>query len=74
MQVWALTQEDPLEKDMAAHSSIFAWKIPQAEEPGRLHSKELQSRTWVSDWALIGAKTQSRYDSNNLFLILSLHM
>ena len=28
----------PFEKEMATHSSIFAWKIPQTEEPGRLHS------------------------------------
>ena len=28
--------EDPLEKEMATHSSIFAWKIPWTEEPGRL--------------------------------------
>ena len=34
----ALGQEDPLEKDMAAHSSILAWRIPQMEEPGRLQS------------------------------------
>ena len=31
-----LGQEDPLEKEMATHSSIFAWRIPQTEEPGRL--------------------------------------
>ena len=30
--------EDPLEKGMAPHSSILAWKIPQTEEPGRLQS------------------------------------
>ena len=30
--------EDPLEKEMATHSSILAWKIPWAEEPGRLQS------------------------------------
>ena len=30
--------EDPLEEEMAAHSSILAWKIPWAEEPGRLWS------------------------------------
>ena len=30
--------EDPLEKEMATHSSIFAWKIPWTEEPGRLQS------------------------------------
>ena len=33
-----LGQPDPLEKEMATHSSILAWKIPQAEEPGRLQS------------------------------------
>ena len=30
--------EDPLEKEMVAHSSILAWRIPQTEEPGRLQS------------------------------------
>ena len=34
MQVWALGQEDPLEKEMAMHSNILAWEIPWAEEPG----------------------------------------
>ena len=34
--VQSLGQEDPLEKEMATHSSILAWKIPQMEEPGRL--------------------------------------
>ena len=33
-----LGQEDPLEKEMATHSSILAWKIPRAEEPGGLQS------------------------------------
>ena len=37
-----LGQEDPLEKEMAAHSSILAWRIPWAEEPGRLQSMESQ--------------------------------
>jgi len=36
MQVPALGGEDPLEEDMATHSSILAWKIPWAEEPGGL--------------------------------------
>ena len=36
------TQEDPLEKEMATHSSILAWEIPWTEEPGRLQSIELQ--------------------------------
>ena len=36
--VGSLGQEDPLEKDMATHSSILAWEIPWTEEPGRLQS------------------------------------
>ena len=36
--IWSLGQEDPLEKEMATHSSILAWKIPWREEPGRLQS------------------------------------
>ena len=35
-QVPTLGQEDPLEKEMATHSSILAWRIPWIEEPGRL--------------------------------------
>ena len=37
-QVQSLGREDPLEKEMAIHSSILAWKIPWTEEPGRLQS------------------------------------
>ena len=37
-----LGQEDPLEKEMATHSSTLAWKIPWTEEPGRLQSMGLQ--------------------------------
>ena len=33
-----LGQEDPLEKEMATHSSMLAWKIPWTQEPGRLQS------------------------------------
>ena len=35
-QVRSLGREDPLEKEMAIHSSTIAWKIPWTEEPGRL--------------------------------------
>ena len=35
-QVQSLGQEDPLEKEMATHSSFLAWEIPWIEEPGRL--------------------------------------
>ena len=38
MQVLSLGWEDPLEKELAAHSSILAWKIPWTEEPGGLQS------------------------------------
>ena len=40
--VQSLGQEDPLEKGMATHSSILAWKIPWTEEPGGLQSTGLQ--------------------------------
>ena len=36
MQVRSQDQEDPLEKEMATHSSILAWEIPWTEGPGRL--------------------------------------
>ena len=42
MQVQSLGREDPLEKEMAAHSSILAWEIPWTKEPGRLQSKRSQ--------------------------------
>ena len=37
-QVWSMGQEDPVEKEMAIHSSILAWRIPWTEEPGKLQS------------------------------------
>ena len=40
--VRSLSREDPLEKEMATHSSTLAWKIPWMEEPGRLQSVGLQ--------------------------------
>ena len=41
--VQSLGQEDLLEKEMATHSSILAWKIPWTEEPGRLQSTGSQT-------------------------------
>ena len=41
-QVPPLDWEDPLEKEMATHSSIFAWRIRWTEEPGKLQSMESQ--------------------------------
>ena len=40
--VRSLGQEDPLEKEMATHSSILAWKIPWTEDPDRLQSMRSQ--------------------------------
>ena len=42
MLVPSLSQEDPLEEEVATHSSILAWRIPWAEEPGGLQSMGLQ--------------------------------
>ena len=45
-RVQSLDRKDPLEKEMATHSSILAWKIPWTEQPGRLRYLGLQnSRT-----------------------------
>ena len=41
-RVQSLDQEDPLENEIAIHSSILAWRIPQTEETGRLQSMELE--------------------------------
>ena len=54
-------QENPLEKEMATHSSILAWKIPWMEEPRRLQSMGLQrlGHDWatslVQSWGKPGA-------------------
>ena len=51
IQVQSLGQEDPLEKGMATHSSILAWRIPRTEEPGRLQSmglKESDMTEWLT--------------------------
>ena len=42
IQVQTLGREDPLEKEMATHSSILAWEIPWTEEPGELQSLRSQ--------------------------------
>ena len=51
-RVQSLGQEDLLEKEMATHSSILAWKIPWTKEPGRLQSMESQSWTSLSNFTL----------------------
>ena len=48
-QVWSLGQEDPLEKGMATHCSILAWRVPWTEEPGGLQS--VRSQRVRHNWA-----------------------
>ena len=43
--VGSLVQEDPLEEELATHSSILTWKIPWTEEPGELQSTGSESDT-----------------------------
>ena len=50
IRVHFLGQEDPLEEEMATHSSILAWKIPWTEESGGLQTMVSQSRTRLSDF------------------------
>ena len=47
---WSLGPGEPLEKGMATHSSILAWKIPWTEKPGRLQSMESQRVGHDYDW------------------------
>ena len=49
--VWFLGWDDPVEKEMATHSSILAWRIPQTEEPNGLQSmgsqkSDMPKATW----------------------------
>ena len=51
----SILQEDPLEKEMATHSSTLAWRIPWREEPGRLQSMGSQRvrHDWVTSLLLL---------------------
>ena len=60
----SLGQEDPLDKEMATHSSIFAWRIPWTEEPGRLQSMGSQE----SDRTELSTHTQKLLVKCNLDL------
>ena len=44
--IQSLSQEDPLEKEVATHSSILAWELPRTEEPGGLQSMGLEE-SWT---------------------------
>ena len=55
--VRSLSQEDPLEKEMATHSSTLAWKIPWTEKPGRLQSMGSQrvEHNWATSLTPLGS-------------------
>ena len=55
--VRSLGREDPLEKEMAIHSSTIAWKIPWTEELGGLQSMGLQAR--IQEWVAISFSRRS---------------
>ena len=50
--IWSLGQKDPLEEEIGPHSSILAWKIPWAEEPGGLPFIGLQrvGHDWANEY------------------------
>ena len=63
MQVPSLSPEDPLEKEVATHSSILAWEIPWTEEPGRLYSPWGRKRVGPN---LATKQRQQRHRTNKL--------
>ena len=71
-QVRSLVWEDPLEKEMATHSSILAWEIPWMEKPGWLQSMG-SSKSWThlsNSLATTAPFSQSSFSVSPLFLAL----
>ena len=65
MQVQSLDWEDPLEEDMATHSSILAWRIQWTEEPGGLQSMGSQR----TDYDFVTEKQQNLHYIQNIILL-----
>ena len=67
---WSLSQEDPLEKEMATHSSILAWRIPWAEDSDELQSMGLQrvEHDWATNTYLSGHLTLFQWLCNSTCL------
>ena len=66
-QVWSLGGEDPLEKEMATHSTIFAWKIHWTEAPGGQQSLGHKGHNWATNTDLPLAKSVSPSSLVSLF-------
>ena len=66
-QVQSLGQEDPLEKEMATHSSILAWKIPWTEKPGTLQSMGSQRarHKWTISLTLMNSGSNGKASAYN---------
>ena len=64
--VQSLGWEDPLEKEMAPHSTTLAWKIPWMEEPGRLQSVESQrvGHDWATSLSLYTHKSRMSFNKS----------
>ena len=77
IRVRSLGREDPLEKEMATHSSTLAWRIPWREEPGRLQSMGLQrvEHDWATSLSLSFYSTISQiflFSLRSILYLLSL--
>ena len=72
-RVQSLGWEDPLEKEMATHSNILAWKIPWTEEPGGLQSMGLQrvGHDWATSLS-VGYKNENQRGNKGLKIFLNL--
>ena len=68
--LWSLDQEDPLEKEMATHSSILAWEIPWTEEPGGLQSMVCQESD-TTEWLTISLLHFKLFKGNTVPLLLT---
>ena len=66
-----LGREDPLEKEMATHSSTLAWRIPWTEEPGRLQSMGSQrvGHDWATSPSVLTAVLDSEFYKQGSFLV-----
>ena len=69
-EIWVLSldQDDPLEKGMATHSSILAWRIPWTEEPDRLQS--MRSQRVKHDWATNISIISNNYANHSCYKTL----
>ena len=72
-RVWSLGREDLLEKEVATHSSILAWRIPWRKEPGRLQSMGLQrvGHDWATSFSLSLSLTDTDLILRGVILVLT---